>query len=137
MPGFLFHVGATAMCPHAGQVTVISTNTRVMVSKQPVATMNDTFLVGGCPFVMPSVGPHPCVKVQWLVPAARVLVNRQPAILQSSTGLCLAADQTMRIGDRRGHEHISLVAGVPEHQPLVACALALKFLAIHTLGDIR
>ena len=91
MPGFLFHVGAVAMCPHAGQVTTISTNTRVLVSGQPVATMADTFLIAGCPFIL-ALLPHPCVKVQWLVPATRVLVNGQPAILQTSVGLCLAPD---------------------------------------------
>jgi uncharacterized Zn-binding protein involved in type VI secretion len=92
MPGFLFHVGAQAMCPHAGQVAVVPTNTRVLVSGQPVATVNDQFLIAGCPFVVAG-SPHPCVKVQWLVPAERVLINGQPAILQTSTGLCLAPDQ--------------------------------------------
>ena len=37
--------------------------------------------------------PHPCVRVQWLVPALRVKVNLAPVILQTSVGLCLAADQ--------------------------------------------
>lgn len=93
MPGFLLHVGATAMCPHGGQVSIISSNTRVMVSGQPVATFGDTYLVAGCPFTVPGPKPQPCVKVQWLVPAARVLINGQPAILQTSTGLCLSAEQ--------------------------------------------
>lgn len=93
MPGPLFHVGATAMCPHAGQVQVISTNTRVMVNGMPVATMGDTYLVAGCPFTVPPGKPQPCIKVQWLVPATRVLVNGQPAILQTSTGICQSAEQ--------------------------------------------
>ncbi len=93
MPGFLFHVGASAVCPHAGQVSTISTNTRVLVSGQPVATLADTYPVAGCPFTVPGPKPQPCVKVQWLVPAARVLVGGQPAILQSSSGLCLSAEQ--------------------------------------------
>jgi hypothetical protein len=92
MPGTLFHVGATAMCPHGGQVSTISTNTRVLVSGQPVATMADTYLVAGCPFTIPPK-PQPCVKVQWLVPAARVLVSGQPPILQTSTGICQSAEQ--------------------------------------------
>ena len=37
--------------------------------------------------------PHPCVRIQWLTPATRVMVMGQPAILQSSTGLGLAPDQ--------------------------------------------
>lgn len=93
MPGSLFHVGASAICPHGGQVTVIPTNTRVLVGGNPVATMGDTFVVAGCAFTVPPGKPQPCVKVQWLVPATRVMINGQPAILQTSTGICQSAEQ--------------------------------------------
>jgi hypothetical protein len=93
MPGPLFHVGAVATCPHAGQITVISTNARVLVSGMPVATMGDVYLVAGCPFTVPPGKPQPCIKVQWLVPALRVLVNGQPAILQTSVGICQSPEQ--------------------------------------------
>jgi uncharacterized Zn-binding protein involved in type VI secretion len=93
MPGTLYHVGATAICPHAGQVTVIPSSPRVLVSGQPVATLGDQYLVAGCAFTVPPGKPQPCVRVQWLVPATRVLVNGQPAILQTSTGLCLSPEQ--------------------------------------------
>lgn len=92
MPGFLFHVGAVAICPHAGQIQVISSNTRVLVNGMPVATIVDTSLVVGCPFTV-GTKYQPCLKVQWLMPATRVLINGQPALLQSSTGLCLSAEQ--------------------------------------------
>ena len=91
MPGFLYHVGAQMMCPHGGQVTTISSNVRVLVSSQPVATIADTSLVAGCAFA--PVKPQPCVRVQWLVPAVRVMVGGQPALLQTSPGLCLSAEQ--------------------------------------------
>lgn len=93
MPGYLLHVGATAICPHGGQVSIISSNTRVLVSSQPVATQNDTYMVAGCAFTIPPAKPQPCVKVQWLVPASRVKVGGQPVILQASTGLCQSAEQ--------------------------------------------
>ena len=93
MPGPLYHVGAVAMCPHGGQVSVVSTNARVLVSGMPVATLGDTFLVASCVFTVPPGKPQPCVRVQWLTPAVRVLVNGQPAILQTSTGLCLSPEQ--------------------------------------------
>ena len=93
MPGFLFHVGATAICPHGGQVQTVPGNPRVLVGKQPVATMSDSFLVAGCAFTVPPSKPQPCVKVQWLVPATRVMAGGQPVILQSSTGLCQSAEQ--------------------------------------------
>ena len=92
----LFHVGASAICTHGGQVSTLSSNTRVTVSGQPVATIGDTYPVAGCPFqipIGPGTKPQPCVKVQWLVPAMRVLVGGQPAILQSSNGLCQSAEQ--------------------------------------------
>jgi len=93
MPTPLFHVGASAICPHGGQVSAISANTRVLVGGAAVATIADTYTVAGCAFTVPPGKPQPCVRVQWLVPAARVLVMGQPAVLQSSTGLCLSAEQ--------------------------------------------
>lgn len=88
MPGTLFHVGATAFCPHAAPVTTISSNARVLVSGMPVATLAHQYLVAGCPFTT-GAGPSPCLTVRWLTPATRVLVNGQPPILNASTGLCL------------------------------------------------
>ncbi len=93
MPGPLFHAGATAMCPHGGQVTDIPSSPRVMVGGMPVATMADLCTVAGCAFTVPPGKPQPCVLVRWLVPAARVTVMGQPVILQTSTGLCQSADQ--------------------------------------------
>jgi hypothetical protein len=93
VPGPIYHVGASAICPHGGQVTVISSNARVLVGGMPAATLADTYVVAGCAFTVPPGKPQPCVKVQWLVPAVRVLVNGQPVILQTSTGLCLSAEQ--------------------------------------------
>lgn len=93
MPGPLFHVGAAAICPHGGQVTTISGNTRVLVSGMPVATVADTSLVAGCVFTIPPGKPQPCVLVKWLVPAVRVLVMGQPVLLQTSAGLCQSVEQ--------------------------------------------
>jgi hypothetical protein len=93
MPAPLYHVGATAICPHGGQITTISANTRVLVNGMPVATMADTSLVAGCAFTVPPGKPQPCLKVQWLVPAVRVLINGQPALIQTSTGLCQSPEQ--------------------------------------------
>ena len=94
MPGFLYHVGASTMCPHGGQGTTISSNSRVTVSGMPVATMADTTTIAGCPFVIPPpTTPQPCLTIRWLTPATRVLVNGQPALLQTSTALCLSGTQ--------------------------------------------
>ena len=89
----LAHVGMTFMCPHGIPGQVVPGSPRATVNGMPVATMADQFIIAGCPFTLPGGKPQPCVKVQWLVPATRLTVNGSPVILQSSTGLCLSADQ--------------------------------------------
>lgn len=93
MPGFVLHVGAVAICPHGGQISTISSNTRVMLGGQPAATLADTYPIAGCVFTVPPGKPQPCVMVRWLVPATRVMVNGSPVILQNSVGLCQSAEQ--------------------------------------------
>jgi hypothetical protein len=88
----IFHVGAQAMCPHGGQVSTTPGNARVKVGGQPVATTADTFMIAGCAFMV-GTKPQPCVKVQWLAPATRVLVGGAPPILATSAGLCQSAEQ--------------------------------------------
>jgi hypothetical protein len=92
MPGPLAHVGAVAMCPHGGMVLEIPSAPRVLVSGMPVATMADQYLVVGCVFNIAGA-PHPCIRVQWVVPAVRVTAGLMPVIPQAAVGLCLAADQ--------------------------------------------
>jgi hypothetical protein len=81
------------MCPHGGSLSIISTNVRVTAGGQPLATLADQFMIAGCAFTVPPGKPQPCLKVQWLMPAARVTIGGQPAILQTSSGLCLTAEQ--------------------------------------------
>jgi hypothetical protein len=92
VPGPLLHVSASVLCAHGGPATTVSSNARVLVSGMPVATVVDQTLVAGCAFNV-SGGPHPCMRVQWAGPAARVLVLGQPALLQTSPGIGVAADQ--------------------------------------------
>ncbi len=93
MADFLFHVGATAMCPHGGQVTTVPGNPRVLIGGQPTATLSDQFLIAGCAFTLPGPKPSPCVTVRWIKPATRVLAGSQPVILRSSVGLSMSPEQ--------------------------------------------
>ncbi|MDH3657593.1 MAG: DUF4280 domain-containing protein [Nitrosopumilus sp.] len=93
MSSEIVQVGATITCPHMGNVTAITSNTRVKVSGQPVVTMSDTFTVAGCTFLATSPSPQPCILVRWLVPATRVRINGQQVILKTSTGICQSAAQ--------------------------------------------
>lgn len=96
MPGTLVTTASTIICTHGASVSIVSTNTRVKAGGSPVALMNDTYTVSGCPFQIPigtGTKPQPCVKLQWVAPAVRVKVNGTPVILQTSSGLCLSAEQ--------------------------------------------
>lgn len=93
MPGPLLHVAAAVQCPHAGQVSVVTSNTRVLVGGRPVATLPDTYPIVGCVFTVPGPKPQPCLTVRWLLPSTRLLVCGSPALLQTSAGLCHSAEQ--------------------------------------------
>ncbi len=94
MAGPVLHVGAVATCPHGmGKVSILSTNMRVLVGGQPVATVADMGIIAGCAFTVRGPKPQPCTSVQWIAPAARVTVNGQPVLLQSGVHLCVSADQ--------------------------------------------
>jgi uncharacterized Zn-binding protein involved in type VI secretion len=83
------------MCTHSAPVSVTTASARVKVSGQPVATASDNFTVTGCPFFVASVA-QPCVKINWLRPAARVFIDGKPAVVQTSTGVCVAANQAVQ-----------------------------------------
>jgi hypothetical protein len=91
MPDPLLVVGGAVMCPHGGQVTIISSDTRVLAGGTPVALVTDQFMVAGCPFVVGTV-PQPCIKVQWTTPTVETLINGQRAITAASVAICIAAN---------------------------------------------
>lgn len=101
MPGFLLHVNAVMTCIHVlGQAKIAPTQTRVLVSGQPVATMPPglpTITVAGCPFTVPVPKPQPCVTVRWSMPSARVKVMGLPAMVASTPGpgpgICQSVEQ--------------------------------------------
>ncbi len=85
MPGPLYHVGAAAMCAHAGQVSVVASNPRVQVGGTPVAVLTDAAVI-----VCTGQGvTPPCTAVRWLLGATRVLANGVPVLLQTSAGIGL------------------------------------------------
>jgi hypothetical protein len=93
MPGPIAQVGAVAICPHGGQITAVTSNTRVLVGGLPAVTMADTFLVAGCVFTVPGPKPQPCLTARWLAVATRVTVMGQPVVIQGGSGLCFSPEQ--------------------------------------------
>ena len=96
MAGMIVTTGGTLMCTHGGQVTVTASSGRVKIDGQPVAKATDQFVVAGCPFTVPPGVPQPCVKIRWVKPASKVLVEGTPVVLQSSQGVCVAGNQAVQ-----------------------------------------
>src|SRR5436190_18642478 len=94
MPNTL-NISASLQCPHGGTVQIVPSNLRAKAGGVPVATANDTFIVIGCPFQLPTTPPtpSPCVLVRWLLTDFRVKANNAATLSQSSQGLCYSAQQ--------------------------------------------
>jgi len=84
--------GATGLCPHGGQLRVISTGSRVRISGIPVIAMKDQCIVAGCPSTRDG-HPAPCVNVEWTGSSSRVLISGQPVLQQTSDAMALRADR--------------------------------------------
>ena len=91
MGAFILQFGCTIQCPHGGMGVVSPANTKVKVNGAFALLSSDVFTIAGCPFVMGS-SPHPCTTIQWVNEATKVKVNGTPVLLNSSIGLCKAAD---------------------------------------------
>jgi hypothetical protein len=87
MPGFLLHVGATAICAHGGQAQATVPNPRVTVTGQPIVTLPAPFAIAGCVFNV-SGAPSPCVTANWVTAATRITSNGQPVLLMDSQAIC-------------------------------------------------
>lgn len=92
MPSML-DTSSVVTCTHGAPCSHVPTQQRVLVNGMPALTASDVNSVAGCPFTLPGPVASPCMTVQWVVPAVRVRVLGQPALLQSSVGLCKAASQ--------------------------------------------
>jgi hypothetical protein len=91
MAGAALTAASTLMCPHGGTVAIIPSSPRAKAGGAPIVTAADTFLIAGCTFTLPGPVPSPCVRVQWIVPGAKVKHGGASALDAGSVGMCLAA----------------------------------------------
>ncbi len=91
----LLNGSSMMMCPHGGQVTAITTNTRAKAGGDFILRSSDTFMIAGCPFAI-GPAPHPCVQVQWVQPDTRSQVMSDFTLSEASVGLCVAPDQAVQ-----------------------------------------
>lgn len=89
--GQLLNTSSVMMCPHGGSVSAISSNARTKADGAFVVRPSDTFMIAGCPLNV-SGAPHPCMRVQWVTPAARSKAVGDATLTTDSVGLCLAGD---------------------------------------------
>jgi hypothetical protein len=88
MPGPIVNLATQVLCPHGGPGIIAPSQTRVLVMGAPAATVASMVSVAGCPFTLPPPSPGPCLTIQWVVPAVRVLAMGQPVIIvQPGAGL--------------------------------------------------
>ena len=63
-------------------------------------------------------------------------IRLQPGQSAVLAHFSLTLHESVRIGNRRWHQHVSLVTRVAKHKPLVACALLVIFAVIHAHRDV-
>lgn len=83
---------STIQCPHGGMAILLTSNTLVQVQGAFAVLETDIHPVVGCPFTLGTVY-HPCVMIRWSVGAVQTRVSGIPVLLQTSVGMCYAADQ--------------------------------------------
>ena len=86
MPAPLLHFGATVLCSHAGQATVVSPFPRVLLSGQPAVTLTSQYVIAGC--ALSTTTTPPCVTGQFIVGAVRVLAGGAPLATMIGQSLC-------------------------------------------------
>lgn len=90
MTQFILTPRATIMCPHGGSATVTPTAARVRVDGDPPLRMGDVSTIAGCPFTI-GTAPSPCVRIEWMMPAARVSIEGAAPLTHTTVGLCISA----------------------------------------------
>ncbi len=96
MPANVLTTASTIMCPHGGQVQLLTTNTRATASGAPALLQTDRHTVVGCPFTLPGGKYSPCVRAEWQSPATRATVNGTAVLLHTSVGLCYSPENAVQ-----------------------------------------
>ncbi|WP_437779041.1 hypothetical protein [Sorangium sp. So ce1097] len=91
MAGALLTNASRLMCPHGGQVVIVSAGKAL--AGAPVGTVAshaDTFSIVGCTFTLPGPKPSPCVAIEWMTYEQRLKVGSGFALSEGSVGICKA-----------------------------------------------
>jgi hypothetical protein len=88
MSAYVLNHLSVIMCPHGGIVDHIPTTfTAYRVDGQLPALFGDVYMVTGCSKM--ALDPQSaCSLVQWVAPSIMLVIKGQPALIDSSVGLC-------------------------------------------------
>jgi hypothetical protein len=91
MPGKVLTTGSTVQCPHGGQATLSTANTKVSTMAGKVLLESDIHKVAGCSFMIGNK-PSPCMRIEWKAGATKSKANQTGLLVESSIGLCYSAE---------------------------------------------
>lgn len=95
MANFILNSQTVLMCPHGGSIQHVPTTfTTYRVNGYPPLRLADSYLVTGCPFMLPMGGapsPSPCQTVLWTAPSPYLFVKGSPVLTNASIGICTSA----------------------------------------------
>jgi hypothetical protein len=80
-------INSKIVCPHGGQVLLLTSNTRVFVGNVPALMESEIHPVIGCAFTVGSKY-SPCVKVGWTQGSVKTKVNGVSLLVKNSIGKC-------------------------------------------------
>ena len=76
------------MCPHGGQATLLTSNTRGFAESAPALLESDIHPIVGCPFTI-GLKYSPCIRIEWSAGASKVTVNDIAVLVRTSIGKCI------------------------------------------------
>jgi len=87
----LLTTASQVMCPHGGQATLLTSNTKVTADGSPVLLESDVHMIAGCSFTI-GTKYSPCVRIEWSAGTSTSDSNGTNFLTQSSVGKCLGAE---------------------------------------------
>ena len=87
MAGRFLTTQSTILCPHGGNLVLVTTQAKADAGRSQILLETDVHQVAGCTFNV-SGAPSPCLTVRWSAGATRVTANGTATLLESSVGTC-------------------------------------------------
>lgn len=87
--GFILTSRSMILCMHGGMVMHLPTGfSGELINGEIPMTLNDTYVVVGCPHTMPGM-PSPCTSVVWITASTSRFINGVPVLIHTSIGNCM------------------------------------------------